>query len=233
MSFIGPKSREYIILGAGGFAREVKIVLESEKRGSIWSPKIAFASDDKSQWKKKLNDDCPIIGAIEDLKDLDLPLGSWHADGPRVICGVGSPKLKRQFVQRAKEQGLIFMHYIMHKNVGYNWEDDHIGEGTVICSHTSITCNTRIGKHVAINLNCTVGHDAVIEDYCNISPGVNISGYVHIEEGVDIGTGVAILPKVRIGKDSVIGAGAVVTRDIPPRCLAVGVPAKVIKYFDR
>jgi len=228
---IGPKSIEFVILGAGGFAREVKIVLENDKRDLPYIAKPGFASDDKNQWKKELNGSI-VVGTIEEIRTLKPPLGSYFTDGPKVICGVGSPKLKRQFVQRAKEQGLIFMDYIMHKNVGYDWEHDHIGEGTVICSHTSITCNVRIGEHVAINLNCTVGHDVVIEDYCNISPGVNISGYVHLEEGVDIGTGVAILPKVRIGRGSVIGAGAVVTRDISPHCLAVGIPAKVIKVFQ-
>ena len=65
-----------------------------------------------------------------------------------------------------------------------------------------------------------------------------LHGYEHegfspvvIKKGARIGTHVIILSGVTIGENSVIGAGALVTNDIPPDCLAVGVPAKPIKYF--
>lgn len=65
-----------------------------------------------------------------------------------------------------------------------------------------------------------------------------LHGYEHevfspvvIRKGAIIGNNVCILSGVTIGENSVIGAGAVVTSDIPPNCLAVGVPAKPIKYF--
>ena len=52
-----------------------------------------------------------------------------------------------------------------------------------------------------------------------------------IKKGVRLGINVTVLPGVTIGENSVIGAGAVVTKDIPPNCLAVGVPAKPIKFY--
>jgi acetyltransferase-like isoleucine patch superfamily enzyme len=68
-----------------------------------------------------------------------------------------------------------------------------------------------------------------MEDYCVLAPGVHVSGSSHLEEGVEIGAGSVVIPGKRIGRNSVIGAGAVVTTDIPPHSVAVGVPAKVIK----
>ena len=53
-----------------------------------------------------------------------------------------------------------------------------------------------------------------------------------IEDGAHIGIGSIIMPGVTIGKGAVIGAGSVVTRDIPPYCVAVGVPCKVVKTFE-
>ena len=53
-----------------------------------------------------------------------------------------------------------------------------------------------------------------------------------IEEDVWIGEGVCILSGVRVGHGAIIGANAVVTRDIPPQCIVAGVPARVIKYLD-
>ena len=56
---------------------------------------------------------------------------------------------------------------------------------------------------------------------------------VEIKDGAHIGIGAIIMPGVTIGKGAVIGAGSVVTRDIPDYCVAVGVPAKVIKNFNQ
>jgi acetyltransferase-like isoleucine patch superfamily enzyme len=55
---------------------------------------------------------------------------------------------------------------------------------------------------------------------------------VSIKDGAHIGIGAIILPGVTIGEGAVIGAGAVVTKDIPPYSVAIGVPARVIKYFE-
>ena len=54
---------------------------------------------------------------------------------------------------------------------------------------------------------------------------------VFVDDGVWIGNDVIVLPNVHIGKKSIIGAGSVVTKDIPEYCIAVGNPAKVIKKF--
>lgn len=59
------------------------------------------------------------------------------------------------------------------------------------------------------------------------------SSHVIIEANVWIGELVSVLPGVTIGRGSVIGANSVVTRDIPPFCMAAGAPARVIKRFDR
>lgn len=55
---------------------------------------------------------------------------------------------------------------------------------------------------------------------------------VFVDDGVWIGNDVIVLPNVHIGKKSIIGAGSVVTKDIPEYCIAVGNPAKVVKKFD-
>ena len=76
---------------------------------------------------------------------------------------------------------------------------------------------------------CTVGHDAVLESFVTVYPGVNISGCTVIEKGVELGTGSKIIQGKRIGTNTILGSGAVVVRDLPPGCTAVGVPAKPIK----
>jgi acetyltransferase-like isoleucine patch superfamily enzyme len=99
------------------------------------------------------------------------------------------------------------------------------------------------GNHIWIDLNLadmvTIGKDVVLAGFIYIlahsfiMEGYKEEGFkpVVIKDGVRIGIGAIILPGVTIGENSVIGAGALVNRDIPPNCLAVGVPAKPIKFF--
>ena len=79
----------------------------------------------------------------------------------------------------------------------------------------------RIGDHSII------GHDSKLITHCPIK-----SGYVIIEKYVFVGANAIVLPNVRIGEGAIIGAGSVVTRDIPPYSIAAGVPARIIRERD-
>lgn len=120
---------------------------------------------------------------------------------------------------------------MIHPSVIYS-ESVNFGEGSIVCAGNIITVNIEIGKHVIINLDCTIGHDANIGDYSTILPSVNVSGFVKTEECVSIGTGSAIIQGVNIGKNTVVGAGAIVVKDLPENCTAVGLPAKPIKFHE-
>ncbi|RKY00761.1 hypothetical protein DRP77_10865 [Candidatus Poribacteria bacterium] len=134
----------------------------------------------------------------------------------------------------------------------YIGDDVIIGANVILRSRFGGTI--RIGDNVSIGDNCLIaarktsveiGRDVMIGAYCYIMGGgahsfertdipmikqpFQPARGVLIEEDVWIGGGVKILDGVTIGKGSVIGAGAVVTRDIPELCVAVGVPAQVIR----
>jgi acetyltransferase-like isoleucine patch superfamily enzyme len=94
--------------------------------------------------------------------------------------------------------------------------------------------------------------DLVIGEYVGWGPGARVIGSEHtgrpadipilrtdleirpvrIEDGADVGAGAVILPGVTVGRDSIVGAGAVVTRDVPPRAVVAGVPARFLKWRD-
>lgn len=111
----------------------------------------------------------------------------------------------------------------------------------------------KIGEKATIGPRCSIDTD--YPNYCIIKDGATLSGYniilchnkplkVHsnlmesfvaptiIGKNADIAIGVIVLPGVEIGENSIIGAGAVVTKSIPRNCLAVGVPAKIIRTFE-
>jgi acetyltransferase-like isoleucine patch superfamily enzyme len=85
-----------------------------------------------------------------------------------------------------------------------------------------------IGNHVYLAkgvLLHTSGSNWMIEKE---DPGVKIYGRIMIEDNCFIGINTQIMPNVKIGQNSVIGAGSVVIADIPPNCIAMGVPARVV-----
>ena len=117
---------------------------------------------------------------------------------------------------------------MIHPNVSIS-NSISIGEGSIICSGNILTVNISIGKHVIINLDCTIGHDAVIKNFSTFLPGTNLSGETIVEECSTLGTGSTVIQGIKIGKNVMVGAGAVVIRDIIDDSTAVGNPARTIK----
>lgn len=103
--------------------------------------------------------------------------------------------------------------------------------GTVVMAGARFTGGIAVGDFVTINLGATVSHDVELGDYANLSPGAHIAGNVRIGEGAWLGVGVAVNQgrsdtKLSIGAWTMIGSGAVVTRDCDANSLYVGVPAR-------
>lgn len=117
-----------------------------------------------------------------------------------------------------------------------NLPEIQIGDNFHATRNFTIQC----AQKVVIGRNVLVASNVFIIDY---NHGLNpltmsylenplIRGGVFVDDGVWIGNDVIVLPNVHIGKKSIIGAGSVVTKDIPEYCIAVGNPAKVVKKFD-
>lgn len=119
-----------------------------------------------------------------------------------------------------------------------------IGENCNICAHTLIENDVLIGDNVTIKSGVFVWDGITIEDNVFVGPCVSFTNDKHprskqyptdflrtvVKEGASIGANATILPGIKIGKKSMIGAGAVVTKDIPDRAIVVGNPAVIKGY---
>lgn len=117
-----------------------------------------------------------------------------------------------------------------------NIDHIHIGDNTYINGAELLTTDN---SQIIIGNNCLISYDVVIRtDMHNHEPSKPIieqgitAKDIKIGDNVWIGHGVYIMPGVTIGSNSIIGARAVVTKDIPADSVAVGIPAKVIKARD-
>jgi acetyltransferase-like isoleucine patch superfamily enzyme len=112
-----------------------------------------------------------------------------------------------------------------------------IGKNCKISSHTFICEGVHIADNVFIGHNVTFINDRFPRATNSDGSLQNENDWncieTYVEEGASIGSGATILCGVTIGKKAVVGAGAVVTKDVPPSAVVVGNPAKVIKYLEQ
>lgn len=214
--------QDIAILGAGGFAREVATIIEAINRQvPTWN---FLGYIDNTLPEGTIINGFPVIGDDATIlgKDMELALA----------LAFGEPSLKRK-VAGLYADSRFFFPALVHPSVIQGHSDSiTFGKGCIICAGCILTTNIVVDDFVTFNLMCTVGHDSVIGRYSSFMPATNISGEVIVEEGVYVGTGAKIINQTCIGSDAIIGAGAVVTRNIPANCTAVGIPAKPIKFNE-
>lgn len=176
-----------------------------------------------------------------------------------VFVIVGEPPVGRQegeLITRIGSGALIRSHSIIYagNNIGERFQTGHgvlireensIGDDVSVGSGSVLEHHIRIGHRVRIHSRTFIPEFSVLEDDCWIGPGVvfvnakyprspNVKKQLigpYIERQAKIGANSTLLPGVRVGNNALVGAGAVVTKDVPAGAVVAGNPAKVINYI--
>lgn len=209
------------IIGAGGFGREVKTIIDSINKVNPSYKFVGFYDDGFE--KGAVVNGYPVLGGIEEINSL--------TEACSIVIAVADPKTKATIFSKIKNINVDYPN-IIDPNVLISDDYVEMGVGNIICAGTIITCNIIIKDFVILNLMCTVGHDTMISSFSSFMPSVNISGEVLIHEKVYVGTGAKIINQLEIGQNTIVGAGAVVSKSLPENCTAVGIPAKPIKFHN-
>lgn len=214
--------KKTVIIGAGGFGREVKMLIDQINYNKKQYDFIGFYDDNIE--KGSIINGFKVLGSIDELLQVDYNL--------EVVISIADPTIKKKIYETINCNHFISFPTLIHPNVLIGTDEVSFGYGCIICASNIITVNISLGNFVILNLGCTVGHDTTIGDYCSFMPSVNISGEVIIENSVYVGTGAKIINLLTIGNSTIVGAGAVVSKSLPEKCTAVGIPAKPIKFHE-
>lgn len=213
--------KDIAIIGAGGFGREVKTLIDTINKVENKYNFLGYFDDALPQGT--IINDYPVLGNLDALES--------YANSISIALGIGNPVTKKQIVSKLSNKNIEYP-TLIHPSVIISNDKITIDQGCILCAGSIITCNIAIGKFVTLNLMCTIGHDTIIDDYCSFMPSVNISGEVLVKESVYVGTGAKIINQLCIEENTIVGAGAVVSKSLPPNCTAVGIPAKPIKFHS-
>lgn len=189
--------KRIVILGSGGHAHVIADIIRAEGNSVV-----AFLDDDLSQ------PDCG--GKLSDyVKYIDCEF----------IIGIGDENVREELSHLD-----LKWHKAIHPSAIIS-ESAKINEGTVIMANAIVNCRTVIGKHSIINSGSVIEHDNIIGEYVHISPKVALGGNVSIGDKTWVGIGSTIINNISVCSNVMIGAGAVVVKDIKKPGTYLGIPA--------
>jgi sugar O-acyltransferase (sialic acid O-acetyltransferase NeuD family) len=210
--------KDLVIWGAGAVGRQITQIVEDQNAVKATWNLVGYIDDDTS----KINESIAGFPVLGDYHWLSSRNNTY------VALGIGSPSSLFSAYQKLQDMQHTSIATLIHPSV-WRARRVEIGQGSIVYAGTIIDPDVKIGFGCVINKGCTIGHDAVLGDFVSLAPGVNLGGSIQVGCGSYFGMSSATIQGVSIGDWSVIGAGAVVVKDLPANVTAVGIPAHVIK----
>ena len=213
------KTGKLVIVGDGEFA---EIAYEYFTQDSSYEV-VGFAVEHAYLNRTQLFE-LPIV-AFEDIESV-FPPGKHD-----VFVAITYTQLNRvraRLFQSARNKGYTLARYV--SSHAFVWRNVTLGENVFIFENNVIQYHVSIGDNVILWSGNHIGHRSVIEPHCYLASHVVVSGYCRIGEYSFLGVNATLADRVTIGRDGLIGAGAVILRDTEPAMIyraASAVPAKV------
>ncbi len=203
-----------LIAGSGGHAKEIlQILIEDEVNPIVFFNDVSASTEDK------------LYNTYAILKDINLAKALF-LENSDFILGLGNPYNREKVYNKLTQIGGKCISAIANSACISKY--CMLDEGLNIMTHTFIGNSSIIKKGSLINSHASIHHDTYVGCFSEIAPGARILGGATIGNFTFIGANASILPNVKIGNNVVVGAGAVITKDVPDNATIVGVPGKFV-----
>lgn len=193
------------IVGAGGLGREVLDALFAMGR----RPEELVLVDDY----------------VSEVELHGVPVRRpYEVTGGVFVVAVADPLVRRTLSKRMIGYGLVPTSVVHPSAVLAH--DVRPSDGCLVLAGAFVSTGVRLAMHTQVHYNVTVGHDSMLDEFVTLLPSATVSGNVTLESDVTVGCNASVLQTLTIGARTVVGAGAVVTRNQPADRVVVGVPAR-------
>jgi UDP-perosamine 4-acetyltransferase len=204
------------VYGAGGHAKTVLSTLFAQGRHEV-----AGILDDNQARNGTMLMGCPILGGREQV-------GKLRERGiSGALVAIGDNYRRMELAALLEEAGLELVQAIHPSAIVL--EGASIGKGCVVLPYAFIGVDAVVGDHVIVSVGVVVGHDCRVGSGAQLGPRAAMGGGSSLGDASFLGMGASVLPGIAIGRDTVVGANAVIRHDLPAGVTAVGVPGHIIK----